>query len=807
MEYPQQAQEETIDIKKYIYLIAKNWYWFVASVLICMVAAYLVNRYTENVYSVNGTLIVRDDENARSLGGAENFMQSLRLLQQTRSVQNEIGILQTYTLARRAINRLPEFKITYVGVGRSRIREDQLYTRCPFYIELDTTYKNPTEVKVHIYFSNPNEYLIDTEYMGGFKRKVRIGDKVSFGDFGFTLHWRDTSSYNEGLRRVHYYFIVNDLHRLAKTYQSKVQVILNDKKGSILTLSTQGFVAQQEADYLNALMEEYIYFGLESKNRIAENTIRFIDEQLYGITDSLRKAELQLQNFRSKNMIIDISQEGSALYDRVQSYQTEKNLIAIRDKYLDYLYEYVIGKKEIKDIISPTIIGISDPTLNKLIGDLSQLYVEKEILQLSVTSNNPSLDIADAKIQKTRQLILETIKSLKNSNKLAVKDINDRTQNLDAQISKLPKSERELISIKRDFTLLDKLFTYLSEKKAEAGIAKASNISDSKILDRALPENAKPERPRKKVNYMIGFVLGLFVPFIVILIRDYLNDTIQEKKDIESKTTVPIFGGIGHFEGESELPVFDNPKSSMAESFRALRTNLQFILSDSPTKVIALTSTTSGEGKTFCSANLSAIISMSNKRTLLIGMDLRKPRLSRLFNLEGKNTGVSTYLSGTGSIDEIIKPTNIPNLFIVPSGPIPPNPAELIETPRMAEFIEEAKKRFDFIIIDTPPVAVVTDALLLAPYVDTFLFVIRQNYSSKGVVGLIDELHHKRNLKHAGILINDVRVEGYYGSYKYQYGYYGYGYSYAAYGQGYYSDDNKVKKSFLQKLLTHIGSF
>ncbi|MBA7587781.1 hypothetical protein ES708_29822 [subsurface metagenome] len=297
---------------------------------------------------------------------------------------------------------------------------------------------------------------------------------------------------------------------------------------------------------------------------------------------------------------------------------------------------------------------------------------------------------------------------------------------------------------------------------------------------------------------MIALVIGLAIPLVIILLFDYFNNKIIDKPDIENNTNVPILGTIGHNHGESDLPVVQNPKSSIAESFRSIRTSIQYLLPEKGRNIISISSTISGEGKTFIATNLSVIIAMSGRKTLLVGLDMRKPKIHKDFNVSN-DEGLSTYLINETSYEDIIRSTDIENLYIASSGPIPPNPAELLEKPLMKEFFDKAKKEFEYVILDTPPVAIVTDAILLTQYTDTNIFIVRQKYSSKNVIQYIDELYNKKNIKNLSLLVNDVKISSYYG-YGYGYGYgYDYGYDYG-YGQGYYGNENNTSKSIYTKI-------
>jgi capsular exopolysaccharide synthesis family protein len=336
-----------------------------------------------------------------------------------------------------------------------------------------------------------------------------------------------------------------------------------------------------------------------------------------------------------------------------------------------------------------------------------------------------------------------------------------------------------MIQIQRKLDVNNTVYTFLLEKRAEAGIAKASTIEDNRIIDKAYPFNSSRIRPKTRQNYMMALVAGLFIPFVLIIVVDLLNNKILDKKDIERGTTVPIIGYISHNYYDSEVPLKDHPGATIAESFRSIRTNLKYLHKDVSNPVIAVSSTISSEGKTFISVNLATIYAMLGKRVLLVGLDMRRPRIHKVLDISS-NVGMSTYLSGQSSLDEIIFSTGVENLFYISSGPVAPNPAELIESEEMSRFIARAREMYDMIIIDTPPLAIVTDALLLAPLADTCLLVIRQRYTSRNTLSLIQELHENHTFRRMAIIVNDISVSGYYG-YGLRYGYslgYSYGYNY-----------------------------
>lgn len=788
-------QEESIDIRKFLFTILRNWYWFALSIFITYTIAFLVNRYQPPQYSVSATLIINDEKKST----AELLINALDRFNARKNIENEIVILKSSKMANKAISELKEFEITYVMVGR--VKKPMLYRSSPFKVVFDSSSNNLRDYPVNLTILNKNEYRLEIDGNLKINKIQKFGIPYIDNNFNFTIFLKDPNFIPSASSK--YYFVINDINSLTNTYRDKLGISTNDKKGTVLTLSTTGAVPQMEADYINKLMEVYIRTGLEEKNQTAINTINFIDEQLETVVDSLHKAEDKLQNFRLSNKILDISSEGKAIMDRLEKVQTEKITLDMQLRYYKYLQSYIEKKKDFREVIAPAIMGISDPLLNSLVSELANLFGERSILALKAQQDFPGLSLVNAKIQNAMDALKENMREIINTTNLSLNEVNKRQEQVEKEIQRLPVTERHLLTIQRDFKLNDQIYDFLLQRRADAAIARASNVADNKVLDAASALDCVQITPRAGRNKMIAYVLGILIPLSILIIIEFFNERIIEPKDIEKATKVPIFGSVGHNEKMSDLPVADNPKSAIAESFRALRTNLQYVMRSDEQKVICISSTISGEGKTFCSINLASIIAQSNKKTLLMSLDLRKPKIHRIFNIENEK-GLSTFLIGKTSFEEVIYKTNINNLYVATSGPVPPNPAELLETNLMEVFINKAKESFDIIIMDTPPLAIVTDAFLLTRFSNAFLFVVRQNYSTKAVLQLVDDLQTKRNLSNVGILINDVKIVSYYGrKYGYNYGY-GYGYGYGdRYGHGYYGE-TQVKLTPIQKIINFL---
>jgi tyrosine-protein kinase Etk/Wzc len=781
-------EDDNLDIKRYISLFLSNWYWFAIALFISLTLAYSINRYSQKIYSVSSTLLIKDDQMANMNSNIASVLPGGDIFKSQQNLKNEMGILRSFSLNWRVMNELKDFQIVYVSVGRRRIVESMMYNMCPFKVIYDSLELIPKGIKAWLTILNEKEYQLEIDGNLNINSKNKFGERFTENGFDFTIDKRnpeDTVCFKNNSNK--YYFYFTDPGTLASQYREKISVVPIEKDASLVTLSVSGPVPEQEADYLNKLMDSYIRYGVDIKNQTADSTIEFIDKQLKIISDSLSNAEEKLENFRLRNSFIDLSREGALIQSRLEKSENEKTAFELQLQYYNYLSEYLNLKNALGAIISPSVIGITDQVLIKLVYDLSSYQRELEKIGFNIGSDQPVAALIYKQMEETREALRENVKNGIVGLKNLISESERKISDVEVEVNKLPTTERSLINIQRKFDLNNTVYTYLLEKRSESSIARASNVSDNRIIDRASLFSSVLIKPKAKMNFIIALMLGLILPMAIISMIDFFNDRVMDKSDVEKKTMVPIIGYISHSDGRNEIPVVDKPGSALAESFRSVRTALKYFVKENQVAVIAVSSTISSEGKTFISINLAAITAMLGKKVLLIGLDLRKPRINKVFEFVD-SMGMSTYLSGNCNYEEIIKKTNIENLYYSPSGPIPPHPAELIETELMKEFIQRAKQEFDYIIFDTPPVAIVTDTLLLAPYVDVNLFIVRQRYTSCNTLELIEQLNNQGEIKNMAIVINDISLTGYYG-YGMRYGYghgYGYSYGYNYYGSDYY---------------------
>jgi capsular exopolysaccharide synthesis family protein len=575
---------------------------------------------------------------------------------------------------------------------------------------------------------------------------------------------------------------------LAKSYSARLKTSWAEQGSSVVNLDINGPLPQKEIDFLNQFIDRYQQYDVDKKNLVATKSIEFLDKQLATIGDSLTYFDNQIEDFKGEHFLTDFETEAERVFEQIAVLETEKSKLLLYENYYKYLDQYIRTGKEFDQIVPPTAVGISDQLLTGLIGQLTELQFGLRMQGSQQSERNPLVVEQRNKINQLKKDILEGMKSIKATQKINSDFIDKQIKDLERQISRLPQSERRMVDIKRNYSIRENLFLFLMQKRAEAGISRASTTSDIIIVNP--PSQAGgPITPKPVQNYAIALAVGLILPFVFFILAELMNDKVQSKEDIEQETTIPFIGGIGHnMYSESNLVVINKPKSALAESFRALRSNLNYFTGGQTKKIILITSSVSGEGKTFTTINLATVMASTGKKVLIIGADLRRPRIYDDFKLHNV-TGLSSYLSSMALLSEVIQVTNIENLHLISAGPVPPNPSELLLSHKVEEMFTELLNVYDFIILDTPPVGLVSDAFSLMSFAHHTIFMVRQNYTPRMFLKNIQELFERREIKNVSILFNDILKTGPGYGYGYSYGYgYGYGYQDKDRSKGYYED-------------------
>nr|MBC8488976.1 hypothetical protein [Bacteroidota bacterium] len=587
-----QQQEESYDYKALFFKLYRYWYFFILTIFIALLIAFLFNKYTKSVYEVDTTVLVKEDNSAPDAQALLGF--GFRGNQQ--NVVNEIWKLKSYTLVNQAVREL-NMELSYFK--EDNFITSELYKDSPFKVVFDTLHLQPVNVKFKLSILSNKNYTLEAEgneaklydyekfeiYKDENPTKqvmISIDSTFAFGQYIYNDSYRFkivlNKQYNPEIHNnKNYYFVFNDVDQLTMRFRSfEIEPI--EEEASILKINLKGNNIEKSVDFLNKLTEVYLRRNLDQKNRAAENTIVFIDSQLKEISDSLNLAEQNLQDFRTTRQVMDLDFQAAQVFEQLKELESEKAHLGLKSKYYKILRDYIKENKDLDDVlIIPTTMGIEDPLLNQLSSELSKLYAEKEEKLYFSKSSNPMIQSLNKKIELTEATLLENINNIINSSNMAIRDINEQISALETRISQLPAMQRQYLGIERKFKLSDEMYTYLQERRSEAQITKASNEPDNEIIDIARSLGSSPVYPKKSMNYMIAIVLGLVLPIVYIMGKDYFNDKIIERKDVEKITDFPILGHIIHSNKDTQAVVAESPKSSIAESFRSVRTNLQFI--------------------------------------------------------------------------------------------------------------------------------------------------------------------------------------------------------------------------------------
>ena len=790
----------SFDFKGFLIKILSYWKWFLLSVFVALMIAYQVNIRKEKIYGVETLISVKEETNPLftsstnlvfNWGGASDQIQTISTTLQSRS-HNEL-----------VVDKL-QFYIDYLVQGEYNILD--AYGAVPFYVDIDKKQGQLVGNLIGVKFITENVYelripfegttaslihYLDNSYTntsvveGEFVKKYKVGELVSLPFLNWKLRIKDSP----GLYKGNEYFVrFNDFDGTVSNYRN-VNVKSDDKGGSIITLGMQGANKARMVEYLNSTVKMLIKRQLDGKNQFATNTINFIDSTLIAMESQLKETGDELKSFRKDKNIYDVEEGGGAKFsDKVLNFDVEKDAINRKIQYYNSLKTYLKNSVDYSKLPAPSVAGIEDPNIVVNVSKLIALSTQRSEMAYVVKSEKIFRDF-DNQMEAVKNVLLENITTAKSSLQYDLATVESKINQTESKIKRLPDDQQELIKIKRKYDLSDNIYNTFLQKRSEADIVKAANLSDIHFIDPAKDIGGGLIGPKTGVNYVLALFLGLLLPLLVIVVMFFINNTIHNPEDIQKLTSIPLIGVVGINMDNINLAVFEKPKSALSESFRAIRSSLQFLYKKNNVagaKTLMITSSVSGEGKTFCSINIATVFALSEKKTVIVGLDLRKPKLFEEFNLQN-TVGVVNYLIDQKSLDEIVNPTSIPFLDVILSGPIPPNPSELIMSDGMKELIEELKTKYDYIILDTPPVGLVADSLELSQYCDVTLYMVRQNFTKKEMITLLNNRVNRGELHNTSIILNGFENKAKYGG---GYGY-GYGYGNGNYSSGYHEVEKK----------------
>ena len=775
-----EAQEahSSIDFRSLVDKILDRWAFILISLVIALVIAFLMNRYTTPVYVINSSLMIKAPKEITNsvsglLYGEEFFGRN------TTNLDNEAVLLKSINVVEKTLRDL-KLDVEYYNQGD--IRDAELYLKSPItFVVTEHGSRLPynrimilnrvSDSTFTIGFEEPSVMDKLAAMIPGTEKPPKnifegrvftFGQNEEVGNFKFKVKLNKKKFQGPVLVKVIRF------KRLVKKYRSKITVSPYSEESSVLKVSMEGQTPDKVIDFVNALVENYIVSELEQKNNIATKTIEFINKQIAYMGDSLNVAEDKLETFKSSTNPVTLDDQGTSLVSALNQYLRDRSSLTLQVSHMKDLQRLVINN-HLDQIIMPSTLGIEDNSLNSSVGELMDLVLEIKVVEANKKLNNPLVRLKYQQIEGLKNNIQENIKSLIAASEFRIRDLDGKIGGLRSSMVNLPKAEREYTNITRNYELNESLWLFLMEKKAEAGIAKASNTVDFRIVDAAQVQGTAPVKPSPILNYAFAIILGLVVPIVLIFVHDLLNNKISSKEDLKGLTKLPLLGIIAKSKGKKNFMVLEErPKSAVSESFRNIRSNLRYMSKDqNESQVFLLTSTVSGEGKTFCSQNLAYVFSNFGKKVLIIHSDMRKYADFSEYGIE-TNFGLSDYLANLASFDDVVSKSRFNNLFVITPGGIPPNPSELLIAGRFNKLVDTAKASFDYIIIDTPPVGIISDAQEVMLNADVNIYVVRKDFTLKKHLDEINSLHLTQKVKNICLLLNSVD----YKKSKYGYGYY-----------------------------------
>ncbi len=777
-------KKQEVDLGYIVGKVLGNWYWFLLSLVLCLALTTIFVIYVSPNYNITAQVLVNGDQSKGITSGESetDILSSLGLFSTPTNVNNELEIISSRTLLEKTVHDL-QLNVIYYGQGP--VRYEETYTNSPFFIKILNL---APIVKPNFFGDNtsPVEY-----YMHINKDSVNFEDKntdsVFNAKFGDTLRFKygtwvlennpavvETDPKHDIGMRIYTYDYIYSL------YSAIYTAILTNEDVTTIDMDLTSPVPKKGEDILNHIIQLYVKSDIDENNKIADSTIAFIDQRLIGVTRDLMGIESTIEQFKKQNNLASIPDQAKLLVDNTLTLNTQLAQQQVQIQVVKDLENYLEDEKNNQRIM-PTTAPIQDPAFVASLEKYNALQIERQNNLLTSTENNPMIKGLDIQIEQQRGVLLKMLQSFENGLVVNKNDLTNRSGIVAGAIQKVPTQEKIYLDYSRQQDVLQQLYLYLLKTKEQTEVSKSDNIDPIRIIN-APESDPLPYFPNKILFFLGAFIFGIMIPSMVLFVKELLRNKITVPEDITTVTNVPLVASISHTKSENPVVVTSTSRTAISEQFRALRTNLQFIANKATDKVILVTSSMSGEGKSFVAINLATTLGFSGKKVLLMEMDLRKPKLSANLGLDN-NVGFTNYIVSDIKIDDIIKPSGInDNVWIISSGLIPPNPSEIILNEKVEKLFAEIRHNFDYIVIDTPPIGLVSDAILIGKYSDISMYVVRQKYTFKKQLEIVDDLYQNNKLKNLNIIFNDIKkVAGY------EYGYgYGYGYSH-----GYYEKDLK----------------
>ena len=780
------------------------WYLFVIALAIALGLAMLKNRRWIPTYYSQGTIVIK--ESGTYGGSASALMSGFGVDAGYKNVNNQMIMLGSYDLMSRVVDSLPFLNVEYITQGRFKTR--QLYRQTPIIVEPKRVDTRAYGQLFQVEFRDGIMYITSTDENVPLSLEAHYGEPVSCSLFDITI-WPTEFMINNN--KILFRF--RDHESLVNEFMSRLQLSFVTEGSTVLALGMVSETPQRDCEFIDMLAKIYLLQNLEQKNEVAENSIRFINEQLDALQASLQVSEGAMTDFRQENKFVDVNSYAGQLMGLISGYDQQSMELRLRETYFDYLINYIHTNIENDAVIAPTTMGVNEPILVGLVTQLNDLRIQRgELTEKNVYYAKYTKDIENVKTA-----IEEVVTSMRASLEIEKQDLQRRYAEVEKSIKTLPQKELQMVAIERNYRIDDNYYTFFLQKRAEAEIQKASNTPDNSIMDKARTTAIMNAKAKKKTTTTY-LVIGFLIPLVLIILSELLNNKIRSPKDVTKLKSFRLIGTLRHAKSQNPTLVRASPRSSYAEMLRAIRTRIEFVLRRKDKMIICVTSTESGDGKTFLSTNLAALYAMTGKKTLLIDLDLRKPNIHTKLGLEN-GSGMSNYLIGDCELDEALVQNTPFGFDFMRAGTIPPNPGELVHADKLVKLVAKLREEYDFIVMDTSPIGLVPDAYAIIEQSDMCLFVIRCMQTNRSFckqtleqMGEVVDIPEK-----VQIVLSDIPTEGRhsygsgygygYGGYGgYGYGHFGYG-GYGGYGYGYGENNSNSKRygKLYGKIYNHLN--
>ena len=778
---------EPFNIKEFILKALSYKYFYIISILLLLLFAYFFNKFSPTVYRVS-SVIGPVEENRSSLLESGDRFSGLASFGQTRNLENDINSLNSFSLVSETIKNMG-LEIGYYKEYDNIIGQiHQVYQNSQYTVSIDKSHVQPTNARFYITIINDSTYrltvsednvsfynYLDNEIISsGNMLKLdtlsRFNKTINSPYFKFSIAL-NKSSYNPSPGKDEKsYFRFHHIDNITKQYLGRLAIEPVSMRSTLINAYFQGENRALTVDFLNMYLQTYLDYNLSKKNKIALNTVNFIDSQLSEISDSLLLSESKLSDYRSTHQVTDLSYQGQQALSQMTQIEDEKSTLKVQERYYNYILDYFSKNQDIAGLAPPSAANVVDPIMNALVLELLDLNAQRSAILSNNTEKNLFLGQIENKIKLQKQAIIENVKNNLNTLSLTLNELDYRAEKLSEEISRLPRTELNMVSMQRQFNLTDAIYTFLLQKRSEAAIAMASNYPDYEILEPARDITSVIVAPRTMVNYMAALFLGFLIPTLFIILKDFFNEKITRVYEVEQLLGRPVLSSVYKSHLKSEAVVHEAPGSAISESFRNLRSSLFLRARPKPLKVITVTSSQPQDGKSFIAMNLASSIASVNHKTIILDFDLRRPTLHEKFKVSDSE-GLSTYLTGKSERKNLIINTFVDNLHFIPAGPVLPNSAELIESGALDELMEYLRDNYEYIIIDTTPAGLVADAALLTKYASLNLLVCRKDHTRKDVFAEVLNLYESNNIENFDVVFNDLEIKDsrygrYHGYYK-----------------------------------------